>query len=326
MTIRMGDGDYIYEPVVGWGKLPDGWTYEDAAAIAVDRNDNVYIFNRGAHPMVVFDRHGNFLRSWGEDLFKKAHGAFVGPDDTIYCTDEGHHCVFKCTLEGKLLLTIGVPDNPAEYMSGLPFNRCTHTAISPQGDIFISDGYGNACVHKYSPNGKLIKSWGEPGIDPGKFNLVHNICCDPEGWVYVADRENHRVQVFNSDGKYETMWNNLHRPNGLFLGPGRQPICYVAESGPQQRVNFRVREGIGQRISIMTHDGKPLARVSRKPNGVGVTGAGPGEFISPHGIAVDGHGDIYIGETTKVNWTLYNPQDKEMPRDCRSVQKFRRVK
>ena len=101
-------------------------------------------------------------------------------------------------------------------MSGEPFHRCTHTALSPKGEIYVSDGYGNARVHKYSPDGKLLMSWGEPGTDPGQFNIVHNIVTDADGWVYVADRENHRVQVFDGNGKYETQWNNLHRPCGLY--------------------------------------------------------------------------------------------------------------
>ena len=101
-------------------------------------------------------------------------------------------------------------------MSGEPFHRCTHTALSPKGEIYVSDGYGNARVHKYSPDGKLLMSWGEPGTDPGQFNIVHNIVRDGDGWVYVADRENHRVQVFDGNGKYETQWNNMHRPCGLY--------------------------------------------------------------------------------------------------------------
>ena len=117
-------------------------------------------------------------------------------------------------------------------MSGEPFHRCTHTALSPKGEIYVSDGYGNARVHKYSPDGKLLMSWGEPGTDPGEFNIVHNICTDADGWVYVADRENHRVQVFDGNGKYETQWNNLHRPCGLYMDYTRHPVCYIGELGP----------------------------------------------------------------------------------------------
>ena len=218
MAAIVGTGDYSYRIVEDWAKLPDGWSFKEVAAVGVDRNDNVYVFNRGEHPMMVFDRDGNFLRSWGEGQYPRAHGVHMGPDDSIYLTDDGGHFVRKCRLEdGKVLLELGVPGKPAPYMSGEPFHRCTHTALSPKGDIYVSDGYGNARVHKYSPDGKLLMSWGEPGTDPGQFNIVHNICTDADGWVYVADRENHRVQVFDGNGKYEAQWNNLHRPCGLYM-------------------------------------------------------------------------------------------------------------
>ena len=197
----LGSGSYRYRVVENWAKLPDGWEFKDVAAVAVDSKDRVYAFNRGEHPMMVFDRDGNFIRSWGEGTFPRAHGLHIDANDILYCTDDGGHVVRKCTTEGKVLLELGVPGQPSPYMSGTPFHRCTHTALSPRGDIYVSDGYGNARVHKYSPDGKLIKSWGEPGTDAGQFNIVHNIVTDAEGWVYVADRENHRVQVFDGNGK-----------------------------------------------------------------------------------------------------------------------------
>ena len=128
-----------------------------------------------------FDREGNFLRSWGEGTFPRAHGLHIDAEDNLWCTDDGGHFVRKCTPEGKVLLEIGVPGQPAPYMSGLPFHRCTHTALSPKGEIYVSDGYGNARVHKYSPDGKLLHSWGEPGTGPGQFNIAHNIATDAEG-------------------------------------------------------------------------------------------------------------------------------------------------
>ena len=201
MTITLGSGEFTYREERDWAKLPDGWSFDDVAAVAVDHRDQVYVFNRGEHPMIVFDRAGNFLRSWGEGVFNRPHGVSVAADGTLYCTDDGDHTMRHCTLDGKVLMTIGVPGKPAPYMSGEPFHRCTHTAQSPQGDIYVSDGYGNARVHKYAPDGRLLFSWGEPGTDPVQFNIAHNICCDADGWVYVADRENHRVQVFNGDGK-----------------------------------------------------------------------------------------------------------------------------
>ena len=228
----LGSGEHRYRVVENWAKLPDGWTLTDVASVAVDSKDRVYVFNRGDHPMIVFDRDGNFIKSWGEGLFGRAHGLHIDADDNLYCTDDGDHTVRKCSTDGKVLLTIGIPNKPAPFMSGEPFHRCTHTALSPKGEIYVSDGYGNARVHKYTPDGKLIKSWGEPGTDPGQFNIVHNISTDADGWVYVADRENHRVQVFDGNGKYEAQWNNLHRPCALHCCGGKSPEFHHRRTGP----------------------------------------------------------------------------------------------
>ena len=223
MSVILGTDGYRYRVAEDWAKLPEGWKWDaDVAAVGVDTHDNVYAFSRGAHPMIVFDRNGNFLRSWGDGVFNRPHGVHMAPDGTVFLTDDGDHTVRKCTLDGRVLLTLGIAGKPAPYMSGEPFHRCTHTALSPQGDIYVSDGYGNSRVHKYSADGKLLMSWGEPGTDPGQFNIAHNICCDPDGWVYVADRENHRVQVFDGNGKYEAQWNNMHRPSGLYMETGHK--------------------------------------------------------------------------------------------------------
>jgi DNA-binding beta-propeller fold protein YncE len=224
MTTILGAGSHRYEQVDDWAKLPEGWNFNEVSAVAVDRADQVYVFSRSEHPMTIFDRNGNFLRSWGEGIYQRPHGAHIGQDGCIYLTDDGLHIVHKCTLEGKVLLELGERAKPAAYMSGVPFHRCTHTALAPNGDIYVSDGYGNARVHRYSPDGKLLRSWGEAGSNPGQFNIPHNICCDADGWVYVADRENHRIQVFDGNGRYETQWNNLHRPCAMFMTGGRCPF------------------------------------------------------------------------------------------------------
>ena len=318
MATILGSGKFRYEVDEGWGKLPDGWALKDVAGVTVDKQDRVYVFNRGEHPMVVFDREGNFLRSWGEGLFRRAHGVHIGPDEMLYCTDDGDHTVRKCMLEGKVLLEIGIPGKPSAYMSGEPFNRCTHTALSPRGDIYVSDGYGNARVHKYSPDGKLLRSWGEPGIDPGQFNIPHNICSDADGWVYVADRENHRVQVFDGDGKYETQWNHLHRPCGLCHDGSRKPLFYVGEIGPTMPVNRDV-PNLGPRVSIADNQGKVLARLGDVRAGLRAD-----QFIAPHGMAVDSRGDIYVGEVSYTAWPQVYP-DKAIPNGLRSLRKLVRA-
>ena len=137
-------------------------------------------------------------------------------------------------------------------------------------------------------------SWGEPGTGEGEFNIVHNICCDADGWVYVADRENHRVQVFDGDGKYETQWKNLHRPCGLYMPYGQRPICYIGEVGPAAAVSRDI-PNLGPRVSIVDHEGKLIGRFGNTP---AVTELG--KFLAPHGIAFDSQGAIYVGE---VSWT-----------------------
>jgi len=319
MSLILGDGDYRYRVAEGWAKLPDGWEFRDVAGVAVDSKDQVYVFNRSEHPMMVFDREGNFLRAWGEGIFNRAHGLHVGPDDALYCTDDGDHTVRKCTTEGKVLLEIGIPGKPAPYVSGEPFHRCTHTALSPDNHIFVSDGYGNARVHKYTPDGKLVMSWGEPGSDPGQFNIVHNIVADDDGWIYVADRENHRVQVFDINGKYETQWNNLHRPCGLFMPRGDCPHCFIGELGPGMPVN-RHMPNLGPRLSIVSNEGKLIARLGGEEGLVNE----PGKFMAPHGLAVDGRGNIYVGEVSYTNWPA-SFGDKPMPKLLHTLKKLEKI-
>ncbi|HEY7167930.1 MAG TPA: peptidyl-alpha-hydroxyglycine alpha-amidating lyase family protein [Candidatus Binatia bacterium] len=316
MAVTVGGGEFRYEVVEGWGKLPDGWKFKEVAAVAVDGQDHVYCFTRGDHPVIVFDREGDYLRSWGEGVFTRAHGATMAPDGTLFLTDDGDHTVRQCTLDGKVLMTLGVPGKAAAYQCGEPFNRCTHVAFSPKGEIYVSDGYGNSRVHKYSPDGKLLFSWGEPGADPGQFNIVHNICTDKDGWVYVADRENHRVQVFDGNGRYETQWNNMHRPCALYMDTtGRNPLCYVGELGPGMPVNKNC-QNLGNRVDIYDKYGRRLARL-----GDIQPGEAPGQFIAPHGIALDSRGDVYVAE---VSWTIMG-QRLQPPRELRSFQKLRKL-
>jgi DNA-binding beta-propeller fold protein YncE len=199
-------------------------------------------------------------------------------------------------------------------MSGDPFNRCTHVAIDPRnGDFYVSDGYGNARVHKYTPNGKLLLSWGESGTDPGQFNIVHNIATDKDGWVYVADRENHRIQVFDPNGKFETQWVNMARPCGLFLDQAAG-LAYVGELGAAIGPNAQGRS-LGPRVSIYNTQGQLLARLGDQPEG-----EAPGQFIAPHGICIDSRGDIYVGE---VSWT-HTGSRLNPPQELRSLQKLAR--
>jgi DNA-binding beta-propeller fold protein YncE len=322
MPTILGSGEHRYRVVENWAKLPQGWTLTDVASVAVDSKDRIYVFNRGAHPMIVLDRSGNFIKSWGEGLFHRAHGLHIDAEDNLYCTDDGDHTVRKCSHDGKVLLTIGIPNKPAPFMSGEPFHRCTHTALSPKGDIYVSDGYGNACVHKFTPGGKLIKTWGESGSDPGQFNIVHNIVADADGWVYVADRENHRVQVFDGNGRYEAQWNNLHRPCALHRCGGKHPNFIIGELGPGMPVNLNA-PNLGPRLTIVDSKGSRIARLGGE-NGPGLEA---GKFLAPHGIALDSKGDIYVGEVGVTNWKTSFP-DTPMPDEVKTIrclQKLERV-
>ncbi len=314
---RVGSQEYVFEVAENWAKLPEGWSFLEVSGVGVDRRDRVYVFSRGKHPVTVFDRDGRFLASWGEGVFARPHAVTMGPDDTIYLTDDGDHTVRKCTLEGKVLLTLGVPGEPAPKHSGRPFNRPTHVAFAADGTMYITDGYGNSRVHVFSPEGTHLSSWGEPGTDPGQFNLPHNIYVDRSGYVYVADRENHRVQVFDRTGRYETQWNNMYRPCGLFVDP-RDPAgerVYVGELCASLPVSEGVAN-LGARVGVYTTEGRLLARLGDR-----FPGSAPGQFVAPHTVATDSHGDVYVGE---VSWTIRG-RGLTPPRELPSLTKLVRV-
>ena len=189
--------------------------------------------------MIVFDADGNFLDAWGEGVFTNAHGLYVGPDDRIYAADNFDQTVRIFTPDGELLQTLGEKDKPAEtgfeagktpvQFGGGPFNRVTNVALSSVGELYVADGYGNARVHKFSAEGAHEFSWGEPGRGPGEFRLPHAIAVDRDDTVYVADRENSRIQVFRPDGEYVKEWNHVSRPDDLFIDG--DDVLYVAELG-----------------------------------------------------------------------------------------------
>ena len=159
-SVILGEGKYKYKLSGNdWGDLPDGWTYKEATSVAVDHSDNVWIFNRGTCPVIVMDPTGKIINTWGEGLFSNPHSVTVAPDGNIFLVDNGDSTVRKYTPEGKLLMMLGTPNEPAPKMSGIPFNRPTKVAIDPNnGDIYVTDGYSNARVHKYTPDGKLLFS------------------------------------------------------------------------------------------------------------------------------------------------------------------------
>ena len=269
-----GTGNYTYGIQQNWWQLPEGWSFGWVAAVAVDSQDRVYVYSRSDHPMVVFDRAGNFLASWGDEHLKDAHGIFIDSEDHVYCVERETHIIRKFTADGQLLMTLGTPEQPGA--EGEPFNLPTDLALGPDGEMFISDGYGNACIHKYSPDGKLMKSWGTPGDGPGEFNLPHCVWVDPRNRVMVADRANNRIQFFTLNGEYIEEWGDFLQPDTIYIDAN--DIVYIAE--------------LDQRITILTLDGEVLSQWGNK-RGSEV----PGEFYAcPHGIWGDSHGDLYVGE------------------------------
>jgi DNA-binding beta-propeller fold protein YncE len=304
-----------FEPVENWEQLPDGWSFIDVAGVAVDSKDNVYVLNRSEHPVIVFDKDGNFLRSIGEGMFSdRTHGIHIGPDDTLYCVDDGLHTVQQFAADGKRGLVLGTERQPAVKWAGKPFNRPTHAAVSPKtGYLYVTDGYGNSRVHKFAPDGRPVLSWGEPGIDPGQFIRPHNVAIDQDDTIYIADRENHRIQVFDANGKFLSMWNNIHRPDGICLD--NEGHLFIGELNGMSGVDDA--PGLGHRVSVYTLEGTLVTRFGDPQEG-----EGPGQFIAPHGVAVDSRGDLYVGD---VAYTIRG-RHLHPPRHLKCLRKFCRLR
>ena len=325
-----GNNRIEYEVLEGWQRLPEGWSFVEVAGVATDSQDRVYAFNRGEHPMIVFDRDGRFLTAWGEGVFANAHGIHVGPDDTIYCADNFDHTVRVFTPDGTLVRTLGEKDAPSDtgftawetpvQRAAGPFNMVTNVALAPDGSLYVSDGYGNARVHKFAADGTLQFSWGEPGSGPGQFRLPHAIAVDRRGTVYVADRENSRIQVFTAAGEYVTEWTHVDRPDDLYIDADEN--LFVAELGfefgrmPANMSAAIPRHELHARVSVLTLDGEVQTRFG------GPDPAAPGNFYAPHGIWADSRGDLYVGEVT------YSAGGKQglIPLDAHCLQKFVRLK
>lgn len=324
--VLVGAGAFRFRVDERWDKFPANGPDGEAVAVACDSRDRVYVFLRGPRPVQVFEADGAPIATWGQDVFLRPHGIFIAANDTIFCTDDHHQTVRAFSLQGELRLTLGERGkasdtgvNGMDYRTiqraGPPFNYPTNLAIAPSGDLYVSDGYGNARVHRFSPDGRLIQSWGEPGSGPGQFHVPHGIAVDSAGTVYVADRENSRIQLFSPTGSHLADWTDVARPCQLFIA--RDGMIYVAELG------FRagrwpgwppVEPGaIGGRVSIFDGGGKLLARWGGGPDP-----CAPGDFFAPHGIWVDSQNAVYVAE---VAWAG-GGKTGVVPGTCHSLQKF----
>ena len=303
-----------FEPEFGWAKLPHPMTFKEATSVAVDSEDNVYVFNRGNWPVMIFDKAGNFLSTWGAGEFIRPHGIYADGEDNLYLADDLAHMVEKRTKDGSLLFRLGEKGEAAEWQQGDPFNRPTDIAIHPEtGDIFISDGYGNSRVHRFDKDGKHLLSWGEPGSRPGEFSLPHNITMLGTDKVVVCDRENFRLQVFTIDGDF-VREVHAHRPISIVAGTGDDTSIYVAEAGPPP-VQAGVKR-LGCDVVIFDRDFNEITRFGNELPGEGVD-----QFMSPHGMAVDSEGSVYVAE---VSYTAHGSQ-LDPPREVVSLRKWKRV-
>ncbi|WP_417620700.1 peptidyl-alpha-hydroxyglycine alpha-amidating lyase family protein [Parasphingorhabdus sp.] len=301
----------VFDVIADWEKLPADVSHKDVTGVAVDSKDRVYLFTRFPHRILIYNRDGHFIKSWGDDLFTMAHGLTIGPDDRVYCVDNGDHSIRVFTLDGEPVMTIGTPGEPSDtgyerlpnievhaceciQYPGGPFNRCTNLAVAPNGELYVADGYGNCRVHRFTADGELIQSWGEIGVGPGEFHLPHGIACDAQGRVLVCDRENDRIQIFSPDGEFLDQWTDIYRPSDLTIDA--DGLTYVAElwrpKGKKSFVHGEMMVDHPGRVSVLDDTGRVLDRWGGSSDERHM----PGNFIAPHSIAIDSHGDVYVAE------------------------------
>lgn len=301
----IGDQTLRFELVKDWERLPDGWSHFDVPSICTDVDDNVYLYCRGERRMMVFDKAGQSLGSWGDVNFGvRPHGAFTSAVGDLFLVDEGEHSVGRFTTAGVKLQQIGpsgVPsptgydgENYRTTTTGAgPYNRPTGLSMRHDGHIYVSDGYGNCQVHHFDETGTLVHSWGAPGRGAGELYVPHDLAVDPQGRVLVADRENERIQIFSAEGEVIETWTDVQRPQGIFIDASG--FVYVAEGAwpvgwESRRPGGGVfSERVPGRISIYDLEGNVFARWQQPDS------QEPGFLLSPHGIWSDSEGSIYVG-------------------------------
>lgn len=286
---QVGTDKYTYELIPDFPKLPAGEKFGVVSRVAADSQDRLYVFQRKDPPVVVFDRDGKYLNSWGSGAFMDPHGIKI-VDDVVYTTDRMGSVAMTFTLEGKLLQVLGKrgvhSDTGCEKSPYIvlraagPFNQPTDMMPGPSGDLYVTDGYCNSRVHRFTHGGKLISSWGQPGNSAGgEFHLPHSVVVAPDGKVYVCDRSNRRVQIFSADGEFISMWTGMGGPNDI--ARDKDGVFYICE---------QEADGAPAFICIRDGAGTVLARW---------------ETRHAHGLGVDSHGDIYVGLTTNHNVDKY---------------------
>ena len=276
-------GQLKYRVMIRFGEepdtLPDGWRFGRVSAVAVDKAGNVYACQRGpkADPVVVFDASGKLIRSWGKGLFSIPHGMRIDRDGHVWITDTGYHVVMEFTAEGELLRSWGTKGKPGATKDS--FNRPTDIAFLPNGEFFVTDGYGNSRVVKFSGDGKYLLEWGKRGKGPGEFDTPHAVVVDSHQNVYVSDRENNRIQIFDVNGKFLRQWTHLGATQGMDISP-QDELWIITHRNNEENLSYDTLAGRIMRIDIAT--GQIL-----------------GSMESPgHWLALGRNGDIYVASLT----------------------------
>jgi peptidylamidoglycolate lyase len=299
-----------YRVVHGWPVLPDGEVLGSVAGVGVDSHGNVFVFHRAgrtwpasdeleltpiARPTVaVFDGHGGaLLARWGSNLFAMPHGLTVDDHDYVWLTDVALQQIYKFSPDGHLLLTLG--ERGVAGDDNGHFNRPTAVAVTPDGSFYVSDGYKNTRVMKFSADGKFLFQWGTRGTGPGQFDLPHWVALDGAGNVYVADRQNQRIEIFDASGRYLSQWagKQIGRPYAIAID--RRGKAYVADGGDQPKAPPDRSAWV-----IVGADGIPFARIGRFGNY-------DGQFEMAHSIAVDAEGSVYVGDITGARVQKFVP-------------------
>ncbi len=339
--VQVGSGQFRYDVAEPWLLNIEGPNYE-VPGVAVSSSDEVHVFTRSPHPVLVFDRRGRFLRSFGEGIITSGHGIFIGPDDCVYLTDASDSTVRKFSPKGELLFTLGEKDRHSDTgyrdgdhrtttHGGVPFHFPTNAAVAPNNELFVSDGYGNARIHRFSEDGRLLESWGEPGTGPGQFMIPHSVFVDRHGTLYVSDRENNRVQKFTASGQLLGEWTDVRRPDDVYVTA--DDVVYVAELGERAGIvpglSPATLSSPLSRVTIRDLDGRILATLGADANGPADDPdlCAPGNFFGAHGIWVDRHDSVYVGEV------VYGARAKGgsagnpgwVPPTCHAMQVFHRA-